>query len=966
MRIHLGALATAVAFAAGCAAAPRPVPSLSPAADTTWVGRSALYEVFVQDFSPRGDFRGVMDGLDRIQAAGANTVWLMPIHPIGVLNRKGSLGSPYAPKDYRAINPAYGTAEDFRALVRAVHARGMKLILDWVPDHTSPDHPWVTEHPDWYFRDERGAPMVPRDASGKLTDWTDVVQLDYGNPEVRREMIATMRWWLEEFEIDGFRVDVAGFVPYDFWGEALPALRAAIPRRLLFLAEWGDLELTRRGYDLVYGWDTYSRLKEVWRGAPASTFVQRELEDLRRMPPGGMRMRFTTNHDETAWDNPPVTIFGRGAGARAAFVAMALLPGRPLLYNGQEVESPQKLGLFEREPVAWNQPQADQARAFYRRVLQLVRTEPALLTGELQQVETSASEDVIAYRRGDLVVLVNPRPRETRVTLAGPKVAGARELLSNGAQRGDTVALPAFGTKVLRVPARQDRADAGGEIGGSGAGSRRDDEVFYQIFVRSFRDSDGDGVGDLRGIRDELEYLHDLGVTSILLTPINPSPFYHNYFASSFEGVEPAYGNDDAFRDLVAAVHARGMKIYLDQEIQYVTPAHRWWQQSLGQPASEYSRFMLYHGPGNTQPESGAVVPTYDGRMVGLAIVNLLDADVRRYFQDLFVSLVDPNHDGRFDDGVDGFRIDHMMDDLDGKGILKDLFARFWRPIFAGARAVNPRVRIIAEQYDWGFGDDFLTRGGADMVFAFPIRGAIVSFNRRVIVDAIDQTRRRTPAGRGQLVFLENHDTNRFASEVGGDGRRERVGAALNLFLEGTPLIYYGQEIGMRGRQSKTWGSDANDIPVREAFEWTRRGDGPGAANWYRETGPWWTDRYARDDDGISVEEQQNDSTCLLSFYRRLLALRRARPELASGDEMVVATDRPDVLAVLRATPAQASLLLVNLADTATTVAMPRDSLPRFLTGAPLRDLLSGGPEQGTGDVLRVSLPPFGVKLVSR
>jgi glycosidase len=411
-----------------------------------------VYEVFVRDFSPSGNFQGLIEGLDRIQLSGADVLWLMPIYPIGALNRKGSLGSPYAVRDYRAVNPAYGNAADFRALVQAVHGRGMKLILDWVPNHTAPDHAWVKEHPDYYIRNERGEPSVPRDDKGKLTDWTDVAQLDYKNPAVRRATIDAMRYWLQEFGIDGFRVDVAGFIPYDFWREAVPALRAAVPRRILLLAEWDDLEMHRVGYDLTYAWDSYSRLKAVWKGGPASAFVQGELKDMQAMPPGGMRMRFTTNHDETAWDNSPVTIFGGSAGARAAFVTMALLPGRPLLYNGQEVESPQKLGLFEREPITWNQPGAAEARAFYAAVLKLARTEPAFIARDLGPVKTSAPRDVIAYRRGDLIVLVNARPRGVKVAITGFQVAGARDLLSNNAQRGDTIALPGYGAVVLKIP----------------------------------------------------------------------------------------------------------------------------------------------------------------------------------------------------------------------------------------------------------------------------------------------------------------------------------------------------------------------------------------------------------------------------------------------------------------------------------------------------------------------------------
>ncbi len=444
MRNRLAAMAACLSLGTAY-----PAVTQSTAAADPWVSRSALYEVFVRDFSPAGNLRGVTRGLDRIQAVGANVVWLMPIHPVGVLNRKEPLGSPYSVRDYRGINPAFGAAADFRALVRAVHARGMKLILDWVPNHTAWDHVWVLKHPDFYVRNERGELTVPRDDKGKLTDWTDVAQLDYRSPALRREMIAAMRYWLEEFGIDGFRVDVAGFVPDDFWREAVPALRASVQRPILLLAEWGDLKMHRFGFDLTYGWDSYGRLKAVWKGAPADTVVRNELADLAAMPPGGMRLRFATNHDETAWDEPPVTLFGGAAGARAAFAAMALLPGRPLLYNGQEVESPQTLRLFWRDPITWKQPQAVQAREFYGRVMHLARTDSAFVSGALRAVETTAPADVISYLRGDALVLVNARPRRLAITVTGFAVNRARDLLSKRVQRGDTVALRPYGAMVL-------------------------------------------------------------------------------------------------------------------------------------------------------------------------------------------------------------------------------------------------------------------------------------------------------------------------------------------------------------------------------------------------------------------------------------------------------------------------------------------------------------------------------------
>jgi len=511
--------------------------------------------------------------------------------------------------------------------------------------------------------------------------------------------------------------------------------------------------------------------------------------------------------------------------------------------------------------------------------------------------------------------------------------------------------------------AAQSRVDSAG-------GWAAQNEVVYQLFVRSFRDSNGDRIGDLKGIQEELGYLHDLGITSLLLTPINPSRLYHNYFASNIWGVDSTFGGMAALHNLVEAVHARGMKIYLDREDQYATGDNPWLKESLGHPESRYSHFILYHGANNTNPEPAVygltALPSYNGEKVPVATVNLLDPGVELQIESLFVSLEDPNRDGRFDDGVDGFRLDHMMDDLDFKGKLTGLFAQFWAPVFSRSRAVNPRVTFIAEQADWGFGDDWLTRGGADLVFAFPIQRAIASFNRDSIAHAIVQTLLKTPAGKGQLVFIENHDLSRFASVVGGDPRKERLGAALNVLLKGTPLIYYGQEIGMKGLQSHAWNSDANDIPDREAFKWTRRVEDPGSAIWYKDSGPWWTDRFNRDDDGISVAEERNDPHSLLSYYRRLLALRRWRADLRDGDERVIGTDRPNVLAVVRSTPTMASLLLVNLSDTAATVTVVRDSLPAALAGSRLTDLISGAAGPAPGGVLREQLPPYGVKLLAR
>jgi glycosidase len=289
---------------------------------------------------------------------------------------------------------------------------------------------------------------VPLDNDGKVTDWTDVADLDYSNPAMRRAMIDDMRYWLDTYGIDGFRVDVAGMVPDDFWRVAVPELRA-VARPILLLAEWGEPKMHSFGFDLTYAWDSYHRLNDVWQGDSAATFVTREIAELDTLPAGGRRLRFSTNHDETAWDAPPVTLFGDAAGARAAFVTMALLPGTPLIYNGQEVESPQKLPLFEKELIAWQRAGADSARAFYRRVIELSRTHQAFASSDLVAVETSAPNDVIAYRRAGVLVLVNTRPAALETTVTGFEVDGSRDLLSETVQRGATVALPPYGAVVL-------------------------------------------------------------------------------------------------------------------------------------------------------------------------------------------------------------------------------------------------------------------------------------------------------------------------------------------------------------------------------------------------------------------------------------------------------------------------------------------------------------------------------------
>ena len=455
------------------------------------------------------------------------------------------------------------------------------------------------------------------------------------------------------------------------------------------------------------------------------------------------------------------------------------------------------------------------------------------------------------------------------------------------------------------------------------------EEVFYHLFQRSFRDGDGDRIGDLAGLAEKLDYLKDLGVTSLLLTPLQPSPFYHNYFPTDFEGVDPAYGTREDYIALVRAAHARGLKVYLDQEIQYVGEGHPWWSRALENPDAPEARYLLWRDAAKGEVEpflDRATWEHYDGTSIGIAMIDLNNPEVRDYFERAMLFWADPHGDGSGRDGVDGFRIDHMMDDLDHKGVATDLFAGFWRPIFDALRERRPGFRILAEQSDWGYGEDWLTRGDADLVFAFPLRSAITGLDKRGIIDALRQTRRITPEGKGQIVFIENHDTERAMSLLDGDPAKARAAAALSLLVAGEPLLYYGQELGMRGvTRSDPSLSDRAHIPLREAFRWTADIEAPGSAIWYADAGKWWWDeRTNRSHDGVSLQEQSGDPGSLYHWYRTLLALRQARSELRRGDQRILCDDDSAVVCVLREEDGARTLLLANLG--AAPAAVPGDA----------------------------------------
>ena len=364
-------------------------PSARPVAD--WIQSAVIYEINPRTFSAQGNFQGVEAGLPKLKELGVTILWLMPIHPLGELKHKGSIGSPYAVRDYYAINPAYGTAADLKRLVRAAHQLGFRIILDTVPNHTAWDSV-LMKRPEFYRRDAAGNVISP------VPDWADVAGLNYANPELRAYMADVYKYWLREFDLDGFRCDVAFMVPRDFWEETRRQLEQ-IKKDIVMIAEAHEGPLLEAAFDLDYAWPFHSRLTDVFEnGAPASALRASWEETRAQYPVGAIEMRFTDNHDEKR----AIARFGE-RGALAASALVFTLDGVPMLYNGMEAGDTTESGapaLFERLPVFWDiVERRPECAKFYRQVIALRRAHPALWKGAVEWVANSDSDRVVTYRR---------------------------------------------------------------------------------------------------------------------------------------------------------------------------------------------------------------------------------------------------------------------------------------------------------------------------------------------------------------------------------------------------------------------------------------------------------------------------------------------------------------------------------------------------------------------------------------
>lgn len=391
-RFAFAALVVAASLSTAGAQAHRDVRDQNARAVAPWVRDAVIYELNVRTFSPEGTFNGVTARLPELKKLGIDIVWLMPIHPLGEVKKKGTVGSPYAVRDYMEVNPAYGTKADFKRLVQEAHKNGLKVIIDVVANHSSWDNV-LMKQPANYVRDAKGQILSPY-------DWTDVAKLNYGYPPLRKYMMDMLVYWMRDFDLDGYRADVAGEVPVDFWEDTRIALEKVKPD-IVMLAESHEPDLLVKAFDFDYGWPGYHALKDAILGNRSAQAIRQEWEAERRVyPKGALHMGIADDHDEKR----AITFFGE-RGALAAFTVIFTMDGVPLLYNGNEVGDATESfapALFEKMPVWWGmKDRRPEFPKFFEQMIPLRKSHSALRRGTTAWLRNSDEDRVLTFVRSD-------------------------------------------------------------------------------------------------------------------------------------------------------------------------------------------------------------------------------------------------------------------------------------------------------------------------------------------------------------------------------------------------------------------------------------------------------------------------------------------------------------------------------------------------------------------------------------
>ncbi|MDP3437618.1 MAG: alpha-amylase family glycosyl hydrolase [Bacteroidales bacterium] len=381
-----------------------------------WVKSAVIYEVNVRQFSPEGTFRAFENHIPRLDDLGVDILWFMPIHPIGEKERKGELGSYYSVKDYKGVNPEFGTLEDFKRVVESAHSAGMKVIIDWVANHTSRDAVWLNSNPEWYVMDTiTNSPLAP-------FDWSDVAKLDFSNIEVREAMLDAMKYWVTEGKVDGFRCDVASEVPVDFWEYAVKELKKINPD-LFMLAEAESPVLQINAFNMYYGWHFHHIKNKIAKGDYGLDSLRSYMKrGYSRFPSNTIPMFFTSNHDENSWNG---TEFDRlGYHTEQMAVLTFLMPGMPLLYNGQEAGFNRKLEFFVKDSIDWVENSA--YTTFYKKLISFKKSNSVLdvpSKGIFIELINDKSDSIYSFQRSygknSIVAIFNFGSEKSDVTIEG-------------------------------------------------------------------------------------------------------------------------------------------------------------------------------------------------------------------------------------------------------------------------------------------------------------------------------------------------------------------------------------------------------------------------------------------------------------------------------------------------------------------------------------------------------------------
>ncbi|MDR0799593.1 MAG: alpha-amylase [Dysgonamonadaceae bacterium] len=370
-----------------------------------------IYQINPRVFAPENSFNAIAPHLDSIKSLGCNILWFMPIYEIGQVKSKNS---PYSIKDYQSVNPEFGTLDDFKKLITLCHEKGLGVIVDWVPNHTAWDSKWVEEHKDWYTQDSIGNIIYPEG-----TDWTDVADLNFDNQEMRLAMIDAMKFWVNKVGVDGFRCDAVDFVPADFLKQCIDSLRAIPNKKLLMLGEGSRKDHFTSGFDMNYAWGFAEQMRQVYlKKESASTLFAANTEEYEGVPQGKLKLRFTTNHDESA-KHSPITEWVNERGSMSAYATVAFFPGSVMIYGSQEVGYPNAINFFEYTPVDWTAN--PQLRAEYKKLLAIRSSHDGLRKGALRAF--SAGDDALLFERATdtekYVVAINVR--DSAITIALPE-----------------------------------------------------------------------------------------------------------------------------------------------------------------------------------------------------------------------------------------------------------------------------------------------------------------------------------------------------------------------------------------------------------------------------------------------------------------------------------------------------------------------------------------------------------------